>query len=187
MSLPVRRAGSIGPLSLLGQAGRLSGVPPGQLGGKGRHFLSLPPSVPRGSERGGGPSRQAPIYVPQGRAAQLGEEAGEGRAELGMCSPLCLIPSPPTSAASEHSGAPAVAQTGQAHPRLISGPLLLLSPRPGVPFPQISALFVPCFIYLYSSCCCLRETVPNKPSEHNLTPQRVHLHLRLYRRSSHTT
>ena len=103
LSLLVQRAGSIGLLSLLGQASPARWCPT-QAAGKQGPTLPVPTaSVRVFQEAGEGRvfSRQAPIYVPQRRAAQLGDEAGEGTAVLKTCSALCLHPSLPTSSPSE--------------------------------------------------------------------------------------
>ena len=90
MSLPVQKAVSIGPLSLLRQPGRLSGVPPRQLGIKDRHFLSLPRECSEGQGEGEGRGTlktSIRLCPPWRRAAQLGEEGGAVREATGTGPP----------------------------------------------------------------------------------------------------
>ena len=138
LSTLVQRAGSMGPLSLPGQAGRLGGVPPGQLGGKGRRFLS-PPQVFRGAGRGeGAPPDKHPSMSPRGGLPSWGrrrEKHWDALTPVRL--PLSSRPALPLSwsCRQSHSGPLALPRTGQARPCPISGPLLFPFPGPEGPSP----------------------------------------------------
>ena len=145
------------------RAGRPARGRPTRAAGRQGPTLPVPAaSVPRGRERGGGPSRQAPIYVPQGRAAQLGEEAGEALGHTQPCAAASVLP---TSSPSELelSAEPLWPSCSVSNRPSWSSPHLLPFPRLGGPLSRISPPFIPCFICLYSGCCCHREAVPDTP------------------------
>lgn len=172
----------MGPLSLLGQAGRLGGVPPGQLGGKGRRFLS-PPQVFRGAGRGeGDPPDKHPSMSPRGGLPSWGRRREK---HWDMLSPVLLpLSSRPAlplswSCRQSHSGPLALPRTGQAGPRLISYHSLgREGPSPASPHHSFPAL--PVSIQAAAAAEKLSQT---RLSEHDLTPQHIRLHLDLYRRS----
>ena len=151
----------MGPLSLLGQAGRFGGVPPGQLGGKGRRFLS-PLQVFRGAGRGeGDPPDKHPSMSPRGGLPSWGRRREKHWDTLSPAAASVL----PTSAPSELelSAEPLWPSCSASNRPSWSSPHLLPFPRPGGPLSRISPPFVPCFICLYSGCRCHREAVPDTP------------------------
>ena len=172
----------MGSLSLLGQAGRLGGVPPGQLGGKGRRFLS-PPQVFRGAGRGeGDPPDKHPSMSPRGGLPSWGRRREKHWDTLSpVLLPLSSRPALPLSwsCRQSHSGPLALPQTGQAGPRLISYHSLgWEGPSPASPHHSFPALSVS-----IQAAAAIERLSQTRLSEHDLTPQHIRLHLDLYRRS----
>lgn len=166
----------------LGRPAWLSGIPPGQLGGEGQHFLSL--CALGGTEGGRGALKtSAHLCTPE-----EGCPAGGGGGRRGSSPVPQLLPSPTVHLRVRLSGGPHWPSCSSLNRPSISLPPLRAS-APTVPsarsvLPAYLPSFVPCFICLFKLSFPQRLSL-TMVSECDPTPEHTSLCLFLYSLSSH--